>query len=405
MTAKQHTIADIPPVGSQKTTDWADKLLLWSLCSLFFFIPTATTPAIITGILSVSIWLFSGKFIKDRRLWLNQPWTAPVIVFMLLPWIGLLWTEDIAMGLDFARKSYYWLYAFAIASLCLSRHSATALLSAFLVSLSLVSVFSLLQFSGLVSMPEWAPTIFRRSITNSLLLVFGILVASFYFLKADKATSKVFLFSLMLLFFSTIFVGTGRIGHLAFALLLPLIIYNCLGQKHFVKIAIVAVLAIGILSLSPSVQHRFEQAINDIVLYYQGYPHTSVGLRLHMWEGAVKIFLENPIIGAGTGGYQMTMEEHRHPNLPPDLQFSQPHNSFLYMAANFGIVGLVSFVWLLAVFLKKGWQDRNNIAGFAILSYGLVLIIGSFTDTQILSWSTGKLFALTMGLRTKYNDA
>ncbi len=76
----------------------------------------------------------------------------------------------------------------------------------------------------------------------------------------------------------------------------------------------------------------------------------------------------------------------------------QPHNSFLYMMVSFGLPGLASLLWLLYVFLKKGWKARSNIVGYSVLAYGLVLIIGSLTDTQVLSVQTAELFAVFMGL-------
>jgi hypothetical protein len=42
---------------------------------------------------------------RDSDRWLKQKWTIPVLIFMLLPWAGLLWTNDNAEGLNFAKKA------------------------------------------------------------------------------------------------------------------------------------------------------------------------------------------------------------------------------------------------------------------------------------------------------------
>ncbi|MGD2079954.1 MAG: hypothetical protein PVJ36_02335, partial [Nitrospirota bacterium] len=89
-----------------------ERLMFYSFCGFFFLIPLATSPAVIAGLFTISIWIISGKFIRDRE-WLRKKWTLPVIAFMFLPWVGLLYTEDLQTGLGFAKKSYYWLYAFA----------------------------------------------------------------------------------------------------------------------------------------------------------------------------------------------------------------------------------------------------------------------------------------------------
>lgn len=384
-----------------------DRLLFWSLCGLFFFIPVATSPAVIIGLLGLSLWIFSGKFITERERWLKAKWLPPVILFMALPWIGLLWSNDIHEGLDFARKSYYWLFAFMVASMTLSSRDVTVLLDFFIGGLVFVCCVSLLQFIGLIPMVEWLPATFsRKSIIIGLLLVYGMLVLSFYFSKG-KGMGRTRTLSLLLiaLFCLALAIGTGRIGYLAFVLLLPLVIYNLLGQRNLVKIIIITLPLLVVFFLSPVVQNRISLVMSDIKEYQKGNPNTSIGLRLNMWNGAIRIFLENPIIGAGTGSYMLEMKKYHHPKLDPEFQnFSEPHNSFLYMAASFGVMGLISLSWLFLVFLKKGWVARASIPGFAVLAFGLVLLIGSLTATQILSYATGKMFALLMGIEIAQRD-
>ena len=82
-----------------------DKALFWSLWLLAFLVQIATSPAVIAGGISIAIWIFTGTFWKDRG-WLKQEWTLPVLLFMLMPWAGLIWTTNLHMGLKFAQRSY-----------------------------------------------------------------------------------------------------------------------------------------------------------------------------------------------------------------------------------------------------------------------------------------------------------
>jgi O-antigen ligase len=378
-----------------------DRIIFYCLCGLFFFIALgATSPAVITSIAAISIWLFSGRFLRQKYRWLKQKWTMPVLFFMLLPWLGLLWTNDVKSGLDFADKSYYWILAFVIASVVVKSDSKRLFFDSFLIGLFLFCIASILQFINIIFIPEWIPTIFSKSITHSLLLVFGILVLSYYFKVAANNREKILLGLLMALFFFTLSIGTGRSGYLAFILLSPIIAYNLLGKRFYLILAAIALSMLFLFS-SPAVQSRIASAVNDIKAYQEGNPNTSIGLRLNMWQGAVRIFLENPLIGTGTGGYAKAMIKYNHPNIISGFQMpSQPHNSFLFMAANYGILGIISIAWLFTAYFKKGWLSRNSLIGFAVLSYGLVLFIGSLTDSQIISLTTAKMFALLTGLRT-----
>lgn len=389
--------------GKLKKNILVNNLLFWGLCLTFFFIPIATSPAVIAGLVSLAIWILSGKFLYDRDKWLKQSWTLPVIIFMLLPWAGLIWTNDVNKGLDFATKSYYWLFAFAIASL--SFQSSETFIKVFLSGLTFTVTLSLMQFVGMTPMPKGYPAGFMGHITHSLFIVFGLLLLSFYFGKLHNKKVKIFIFLLMILYFLNLIVGYGRVGYLAFLISSPLIIKKIVGRKHIIKTAWIITILIGISILSPTVKIRIDQAVTEIKQYDTGNLNTSIGRRFYMWEGAIKIFLKNPILGVGTGGYQKAMNDYAALRLRPlHIRFSQPHNSFLYMASSFGIIGIISLLWLFTVFLRKGWRSRNDVVGFSILSFGIVLIIGSLTDTQILSLATAKMFALLMGIKPDLDD-
>jgi O-antigen ligase len=388
---------------------FAERLLFWSLCLLFFFIPLATSPAVIAGAAVIGIWLFSGKCIRDRHIWLNAEWFKPVILFVLLHWAGLLWTNDIRTGVGFAEKSYYWLYAFAIASVNTDKSKTDAMFKAFILGLILISTISLLQVIGILPAFKNFSTLYAgkpgKHISGSLLSVFGVSMLSFYFTETSRLRNKLIIICLMLVLSATIFLTESRAGYLVFIIASPLMLYNMLDKKHFKKLPILIVIIVVIISLSPIVQNRINQALDEIQLYRNGNPNTSIGLRLHMWEGALKIFSEKPMLGAGTGSYAAEMKKYAHPNLSPEFQvLSQPHNSFLYVATSFGIIGLSVFIWLLYVFMKKGIKAFDTKNGFAITSYGLVLIIGSLTDTQILSLSTATMFALMTGIEAIKNE-
>lgn len=47
---------------------------------LFFFIPFATKPAVISGAIALAIWIFSGVAFRDSDRWLKQKWTIPVLI-------------------------------------------------------------------------------------------------------------------------------------------------------------------------------------------------------------------------------------------------------------------------------------------------------------------------------------
>jgi O-antigen ligase len=378
-----------------KSTWWeaSNKLLFWSLCGMFFCLPLATAPAAITGGLSLIVWIFSGKVYRDRRQWLNQSWFIPVLLFILFHFIGLLWTKDMGTGIYYTRRTYYWLYAGAIASLAFDKNTMKYLINCFLAGLSITAIISILQFLHLYPLKGDMPTAYIGHITHTLFLVFGILVVSFYFSKTSNTKTKTFLLLLMILYIIAMLVGWGRAGYLAFVILSPWIGYNLLGQKHKWGITAISLACVCILFLSPTVRSRTALMIHDIRSYENSDPNTSIGWRIFMWNGAVKIFLENPWTGTGTGGYQTAMRKYETPQISSKFNdLKDPHNIFLYMAINFGILGLIVMIWLFYILVSKSWRQCDNLIGFTILAFTLVTFIGNFSVATTVYTATGQLF-------------
>lgn len=378
-------------------------LLFGILCLLFFSQSIGTSPSVIVGILVILIWLGSGIFIKDFKFWYKQEWTLPVFFFIFLHWIGLIWTTDVVKGLTFAQKTYYWLFAFLIASI--PSHKTVYFLWAFLAGLTVNVSIAIAQYVELIPCIKegLATGLIGGYITYSLMLVVGVLMLSFYLSETTKKWKKTILLILIFAYIFNLAIIPGRSGYLAFVALCPLFLYNLMGKKHFFRSIMLSFLVIGLFLLSPTVQQRLNLVSEEINLYYQGHKDTSIGLRLYMWDKSIKIFLDNPLIGVGTGGFEKTVINN-YDSTFISVGIDQPHNSFFYMATSFGILGIISILWLFFVFLKKGWKYRKSFTGYSTLIFGLVLLIGSLTDTQILSHITGMLFALFMGMRLELDD-
>ncbi|CAG1066181.1 hypothetical protein BAC1_01785 [uncultured bacterium] len=380
-----------------------ERILFRGFCVTFFLIPLGTSPFLIAGFLTLAVWLCSGRFLIESRSWLKMPWVAPLLAFAALHWIGLLYTADLAAGLGFASKTHYWLFAFAIASIPFARYSPKAFLDSFLAGLSLAAVLHIAINAGAVNAPQKYAASFINPITYIMLLTFGVLILSFYFGKSNSPNRKILYGAGIALYLASISLFTGAPGRTALLTLVlstPLIVYNLLGQRSLPKVFGAAALALALLFTTPVVRSSVSDAAAQVKAYYGGSPDSSVGLRLHMWNGAVRIFMDNPVMGVGTGGYQMAMAEYATPQLAPGTVLVQPHNSFLYMAVSFGAAGLLSLAWLLIQFIRAGWSHMDHITGFSILAFGVVVLSASLTDTQIIQVHTGMLFAMLTGLQT-----
>jgi len=100
----------------------------------------------------------------------------------------------------------------------------------------------------------------------------------------------------------------------------------------------------------------------------------SIGIRMELWKGALHAFLEHPVIGVGTGNYVNIWPQlaAKYGLTTPRAYF--PHNSYLDLLAEMGILGFASGIALLIYVYQKAvpktWAaltDTITVALFAAL--------------------------------------
>ncbi len=69
-----------------------------------------------------------------------------------------------------------------------------------------------------------------------------------------------------------------------------------------------------------------------------------------------------PIFGSGLRAYETVMQAYVAPGHKPELY---PHNLFLAMWVELGLLGLIAFVILLAILLWRGWSSYTRADGVA----------------------------------------
>lgn len=376
-----------------------ESLFFWSFCLLFFTIPLGTAPMAMATALALLMWIISGRALSCWRSLLAQNWFWPVVLLILLSLLGLLWTPDSKLGMKYAQKNYYFLLSMAVFTLVLTEGKKQLLLLSFLASLFAGAAITIFQVAGLFPLFKESYGFLSAGgyITQSLLLAFGIAVSSWFYKDQASIWLKVFFLSLIVLFLANLAVLPGRSGYLAFIGILPFVLNNIFPRVKIVFLLLMSFLLFAaFFAVSPTARERMLLIPEEIRSYSQADRETAVGLRLYMWDGALRLIKENPILGVGTGGYGKALMDLRiDPTLP---LMKQPHNSFLYVTVSYGLIGLGVFLWLLTVLLIRAARNKEDSMGFALLAYLLVFSIGSLTDSQLLSTATGTMFALMIGL-------
>jgi O-antigen ligase len=372
---------------------WAEAVTLYALCGAVCVVSVSISIATILGYVALAASLLSGRVFRLGSGWLRQTWLYAVLALIVLPWLGLLYTEDMRTGIKLASKTHYWLLLLPAAALSLRQGFAQKVSFSYVLGISVSSLYYLLRHAGIVE----ADAGVIHHITYSLLLVFGMMLVAFFFREAKKLGAKLSLAVMFAVLFLNLVFLEGRAGYLAFVLLSPVMFLQAFGRKHLVKIAVVCAVAVALMAASPMVRQRVVRGMEDIKEYREGKAETSMGWRFDMWKVAFTALRDHPVLGAGTGSFRTYVERLDMPSLR-DTSFKQPHNTYLYMASSYGMAGLAVLLWYFTVALRAGWRKRSTAGGFALLSYSLIMVVGSLTDTQVIQSHSALLLAVWTGL-------
>jgi O-antigen ligase len=93
------------------------------------------------------------------------------------------------------------------------------------------------------------------------------------------------------------------------------------------------------------------------------YPYNTFEGRLEIWKDTFHMLRDHPIFGTGLRGYSIVMRPYV--TTPTKLPELYPHNIFLAMWVELGLLGLVAFVWLLGKLLWLGWSAYSKAQGLA----------------------------------------
>ncbi len=356
----------------------------------FFLLPTGTAPPLISIGLATILFLLSIKTIGLKTLF-QKKWFFPLCLMALLPWIGLLYSKEMELGFDYALKTKYWCVSFITAGLIIDRNRVKRMVQMFWAGLLLGASLALLQLLGIMTPIREGFLGFGVVHTLvSMYIIVGILMASFYFKTGEKVFEKVSMIFVIVMLFFHLTVLEGRNGYFLFALLSPLIANNLMYKfSAITKIGVMLLLILS-MAVSPIVQREIRKTDKlfrekNVIIKGEFHPNFD---RPFMFHSAVKLFIANPLTGIGTGSFRHYTREKGHPS-------AHPHNSLLYMAVSFGIVGLIAILWFFYEMFKRGVKNRDHPLGYLVLSICLTVFLGGFLNTPILN--TGTLLLLSMG--------
>jgi putative inorganic carbon (HCO3(-)) transporter len=185
------------------------------------------------------------------------------------------------------------------------------------------------------------------------------------------------------------FLSLSRGGYFALAVIaLILAIVN--RYRWYLLPAVVV--AGAVLSRIPAIATRLAHEIN------LNDPNNSFVSRVHLWQAALRMLRDHPILGTGMFGFSRSIQPYRGGVYEENLIY--PHNLVLDMWTETGLLGLVSFGWLLVQAFRISWRGWTSgplpwraiqlgivLAMTAVVVHGLVDVSYFKNDLALEFWT------------------
>ena len=227
-------------------------------------------------------------------------------------------------------------------------------------------------------------------------------LALFPAMGQSSSCRRVWAIAALVLAANVVLVTPGRSGYLA-----VLVAVVCLGAgwalsrgMSLVKVGLVSLAAAGVLgaalALSPLANQRIKQATSEMQTYSEAKELTSMGIRMYFWQNTVSLIQQRPILGWGTGGFEVayTTEVAGREGLAGHGT-SDPHNQFLKIAAEQGLVGLAVFLGFLLMALRQRPSLHFRLLGLGALA---VWCATSMANSHFSTYAEGTFIYLWLGV-------
>lgn len=354
---------------------------------------------------NISFGIIIGFWLLDKNLWekiksaFQEKYVLLFISYFIITILSLIYSNDISQGLKIVEtRLLLFFMPIVISTTHISPKEFNNLLLTFVITCSVASAWGLIN-SFLLFLETGDSGYFYN---DNLVLPIGFQAAYFAIYINICIIFSIYLFVqqkswwfiALVIFLSVIeLLLATRISILSL-IILALIYIGYLAVKRSWKIALSVfailflIIAVSIYSM-PQLVNRFESLTSKIEYTYDN-PNpvnhfnaevnpenwNGLNLRMALWNCGLEIIKEHPLIGVGAGDYENEMDKkfvEKNFIYAIERHFGV-HNQYLYTWISFGIIGLLIFLFTIAVPLLNALRKGNYLFIMIMLLFLLVFI-------------------------------
>lgn len=399
------------PATESRPLAAARLLVIGILLALMFSPPVAN----LLQVALVALVLACGELRSHLLRALRQPMVAAALALYLVTCIGVLYS--LGSGAEARAMWAGWRKILLLplaAALFFTPEAKLRLAYSFIAVATLCAIASFVGAgTGYVfPVPEKVPGIVvRNHATQGMLLAvaaFSAIVLCVFRRGLELRHRLVLVACALLLVGSVAVVTSGRSGYLVLlALAASLAVGAAARTRHPVRNSVVLgagllALTAALLASSPLARQRIDQAVQEMQSYTRSAELTSMGVRMFFWKNTLTMIERDPWFGTGTGGFEAGYRAlvAGRPGVAGTVT-SDPHNQYLKIAAEHGLVGMAVFL----AFLLSAFVQRTTLM-FRVMGLGVLLAwcATSLANSHFSTFAEGSFIYLWLGAMLARDD-
>ncbi|MBX3650331.1 MAG: O-antigen ligase family protein [Burkholderiales bacterium] len=384
----------------------ADRAGRWAAIALGASIPVSVALDNLLLLVVLACWILGRHWAEKRIAARNAVAVCALLLFGLLA-LGTLWgNQSLADARTYLLKyldlAFIPLFAYFFREAGTRRIGLWALSGSLMVTLllSYMFKFGVLDPGGIFEGTASSPIVLKYRNTHNLLMAYG---AFFFVLNAlnAKAVMDRWIWSVLALLtaINVTMMVEGATGYVVLGLLVLLLILNKLPKRiSIMALVILCALSATLVIVPGPLSQRVIVLTHEIRNWSPETPtrNSSAGFRLEFYSNTLRIIADRPLTGVGTGGFPDAYAERIRGTAM--VATRNPHNEYLHIAAQIGLIGLATMLALFAVQWRTASRLPTRLE--TDLARGLVVTIaaGCLFNSFLLDHAEGLFFAWMTGL-------
>ena len=369
---------------------------------LGFTIPISTAGTSATFGMLVVCWLLTGDYAaKYQMIRRNRVALLAIALFGTYA-VGLTYTTAPLSEAAGALLKYRRLLCIPVL-VTIYTHSRARdyTIRAFELAMLITLVASFLMWWGLLESGRGTPydcAVFKNHITQNILMAFFVAVLANRACQ-DRRYRWIYVGIILLAVYNILFMVGGRTGYVVLSALVGLFMFQRRGLRG---LALAATLVIGVgaaaFVCSGVFRERVTLVAREVADYYnyrRDSPDSSVGERLAFYRSSVRIASQSPLIGTGTGSFRH--EFAKQSESKGRRTVLQPHNEYLNVLVQTGVLGLSLFLY----WLYTQWaQSKRLPRDMALLAQAVLVtfVVGSLFNSLMSDTTESHVYCHFIGL-------